>query len=493
MTGTLEVELKLELDPGDRSRLDLIDLFGAGGATDHLVTTYFDTPGGDVRDAGCALRIRQQGEARVQTIKAAKDKATGLFTRTEWSRAVTGDRPVLDATSGPFGPALRAIGVDRLTPQIVSDFHRTHGLIDRDGGEIEWAVDDGAIRAGGSVAPLCEIELELRRGPPGLLFDLAHRIADRLPVRIAVISKAERGYRLLDQTAGSPARAEPVALDRDATVAAAFPAIAHACLRQFRLNEPLVLAAGEAEPVHQARVALRRLRTALWLHRPLFAGDPQAASLDTELRWLTARLGEVRNLDALIPHADADLGERLRAAREQALAALQADLASARARLAMIQVVEWLTLGAWRTQPQDPALLAETVVPFAADALDALRKRLKRRGKKLARLGSKERHEVRITAKKLRYASEFFATLFPSPKAARRQAAFRDAVSALQDCLGELNDLDLERRVLERVGIDPGKPHPHRKRRAKLLRQAEHAYDELIAAKRFWRGQAISA
>src|SRR5204863_5067157 len=84
------------------------------------------------------------------------------------------------ATSGPFGPALRAIGVDRLTPQIVSDFHRTHGLIDRDGGEIEWAVDEGAIRAGGSVAPLCEIELELRRGPPGLLFDLAHRIADRL-------------------------------------------------------------------------------------------------------------------------------------------------------------------------------------------------------------------------------------------------------------------------------------------------------------------------
>ncbi|MGG6495382.1 UNVERIFIED_CONTAM: inorganic triphosphatase, partial [Bacteroidetes bacterium 56_B9] len=94
---------------------------------------------------------------------------TGLFTRTEWSRSVTGERPVLDATSGPFGRTLRAIGVERLTPQIVSDFQRTHGLIDRDGGALEWAVDDGAIRAGGSAAPLYEIELELRSGSPQIL------------------------------------------------------------------------------------------------------------------------------------------------------------------------------------------------------------------------------------------------------------------------------------------------------------------------------------
>jgi len=489
MTGTLEVELKLELDPGDRSRLDLIDTFGAAGATDHLVTTYFDTPGGDVRAAGCTLRIRQQGENRVQTIKAATDKATGLFARTEWSRSVTGDRPVLDATSGPLGPTLRAIGVDRLMPRIVSDFHRTHGVIDADSGEIEWAVDDGAIRAGGGATRLCEIELELRGGSPGQLFDLAHRIADRLPVRIAVISKAERGYRLLDQTADAPAHAEPILLDRDAGVGTAFSAIAHACLRQFRLNEPLVLEAGDPEPVHQARVALRRLRTALWLHRPLFADDPHVAPLDAELRWLTGRLGEVRNIDALMPRLDADFGDRLRTAREQAMVAVRADLASDRARLLMIDIVEWLAVGAWR----NPALPAAEIVPFAVEALDAVRKRLKRRGKKLAKLSSKKRHKVRITAKKLRYAAEFFAPLFPSPKAARRSAAFREAVSALQDCLGALNDLDLERRVLERAGIDPGKPRAHRKRRAKLLRRAERAYDELIEAKRFWRGQAAQA
>lgn len=482
-----EIELKLEIDPGTR-HLRPADITGARGRTEQLVTTYFDTSDGDVRRTGCSLRIRRKRDARTQTIKAAKGSASGLFTRTEWTRSVTSDRPVLDAIGGPFGPALRAIGTRRLKPRIVTDFHRTHGVINRDGGAIEWAIDEGEISAGGNVAPLREIELELRRGPAKILFDLARAIAEQIPVRIAVVSKSERGYRLLDQATTTAARAEPILLERSGTACAAFATIAHSCLRQFRLNETLLLESGDVEAVHQSRVALRRLRTAFWLHEPLLADDPQAALLDADLRWLTGRLGEVRNLDALIPGGHEEARHQLRVAREHAMTTLRTDLASSRTRGMMLDLAEWLAIGAWQNRPPTIGGPPEDVTSFASDALRKLRKRLKRRGKGLARLGPRRRHRARITVKKLRYASDFFVSLFPSPRAARRHMIFIKALSALQDYLGELNDLDLERRIVKSVADSGGKGHRHRRRKhsRKLLQRAERAYEAVIAAKGFW-------
>ena len=483
--GVREIELKLEVDPG-AGRFSAADIVGARGKTTHLVTTYFDTPDADVRRAGCSLRIRDEHGARSQTIKGAREPASGLFTRTEWTRPVAGDRPVVDATSGPFGPALRAIGVNRLDPCIVTDFHRIHGRIERGGGTIEWAIDDGEISAGELSAPLREIDLELCEGSANILFDLAREIAGRVPVRIAVLSKSQRGYRLLDETMAAPAHAEPIVLDRHDNAREAFVVIAHSCLRQFRINETLLIESGNVEAVHQARVALRRLRTAFWLSRPLFGDDPQALALETELRWLTARLGEVRNFDALMPRADEDAAAQLRSGREQAMALLRTVLASMRARGLMLDLAEWLAIGAWRVRRPASGNTIEGASSFASDALRRLRRRLKRRGKGLAALGSNQRHNVRITVKKLRYASDFFVSLFPSPEAARRHVKFIAALSVLQDSLGELNDLELERRMLRQLSGPDGKRHRHRKRQRKLLQRAERGYEQLIDAGKFW-------
>lgn len=482
--GLQEVELKLEVDPGFGA-LIAADIIDAHGRNDHLVTTYFDTPDGEVRRAGCSLRIRVEDGARAQTIKSTKGAASGLFTRTEWTRPVTGDRPVLDAKNGPFGPALRAIGVDRLGPRIVTDFHRTHGLIERGDGKIKWAIDDGEIRAGRHVVRLREIALELHEGSARILFDTAREIASRVPVRIAVLSKSERGYRLLGEGMTAPARAEPIQLERSANAGEAFAAIAHSCLLQFRLNEMLLIKNAEAEAVHQARVALRRLCTAFWLYRPLLAHDSKAALLEIELRWLMGRLGEVRNLDVLMPHADEHAGPGLREARERAMTALGVDLASSRVRGLMLDLAEWLAIGAWRVRPRgasDP----DDIMSFAGNALRKLRKQLKRRGKGLAKLGPRRRHKVRMTAKKLRYASEFFVSLFPTAEAARRYSMFTAALSVLQDSLGELNDLDLERRALKSHAGARKRRHRHRKHNRKLLRRAARGYERLIEARRFW-------
>ena len=97
-------------------------------------------------------------------------------------------------------------------------------------------------------------------------------------------------------------------------------------------------------------------------------------------------------------------------------------LASPRARRLMLDLAEWLTLGA-SGQPADQPVLA-----FATGRLRRLRKRLKHDGAAFAGLADDDRHQVRIEAKKLRYATEFFTSLFPGKPASARLKRFRDAL-----------------------------------------------------------------
>lgn len=57
---------------------------------------------------------------------------------------------------------------------------------------------------------------------------------------------------------------------------------------------------------------------------------------------------------------------------------------------------------------------------------------------------AEERHAVRIEAKKLRYAAEFFGSLYAAGAAAAYIAALRD----LQDTLGVLNDAAQTERLV---------------------------------------------
>lgn len=483
----LELELKLEFDPADRERLEsALPLKAADVETSRLVSTYFDTPAEDLRDAGWSLRVRRQGRRRTQTLKAAGTPAAGMFARTEYERPVKGDRPQLDDESGPLALEVGAGLLDRIAPVFVTDVQRTVRRIDGAGANIELAVDDGEVRAGRRAERLSEVELELRGGAPQAMFDLARQLNEQAPLRLGVRSKAERGYALAAGAPRAATKAEPVRLDPDGHAGDAFRAIARACMRHFRLNEALLLESGEAEPLHQARVGLRRLRCAFSLYKPLLADDGTAGLLRAELRWLAAALGEVRNLDVLIPRCTGVARDRLAAARDRTFDHVRAELASARTRLLMIDLTEWLALGAWRTRPADPLRLHRHVLPFARDLLDARRDRLRRRGKGLAGLDDAHRHKVRIEAKKLRYAAEFFGSLFTDGKARRRHQRFLDAIETLQDRLGELNDLVVGPGVLAKFGIDATMPRSGKNRRRRLRDKAEAACDALIKAKCFW-------
>lgn len=487
-TGPLEVELKLEIDPDDAARFaDAPVLAGLAGEPQDLLSTYFDTPDEDLRRKGYGLRIRRKGGKRIQTVKAEGEGAAGLFVRPEWECEVTGDRPVLHANAGPLAELFSSEVLAALQPMFETRVTRTVFEPVIEGAAIELALDIGEAVAGPRRAQLSEVEMELKSGSPRALFDLARQIDGHVALRLGVRSKSEVGYGLSTDEAPRAVKAEPIVLDRQGDARDAFAAIAHSCIRQFRLNEGRVMTTGGAGSVHQARVGLRRLRSAFSLFQPLLKDDARAELLKLELKWLAVELGEVRNLDVLIPRMAEGVRGQLEVARERALEHVRVSLASARTRLLMIDLAEWLAIGDWRVDPSDPAIASRLAPYFAADVLDRHRRKIRKRGKHLAKIDDEHRHEVRIEGKKLRYAAEFFGSLYPGKKARRRHRDFISAIEDLQDVLGELNDFVTGPEVLARLGLDATLPSPSKRERRRMLEGAEESLDTLLDVKRFWR------
>jgi len=480
MSEGIEKELKLEL-PADEPRLDLSALDAAAeGGTLSLVSTYYDTPGNDLKKAGFSLRVRKSNGRHVQTVKAQRGPVSGLFVRPEWEQDIAGTRPVL-SRAGPLAEAVGAEALRHLGRAFVTEIERKVHKVRLGGATILIADDCGEVRAGRHVEQVREVELELERGDPRAIFALAKRLGDHVPLRLGVRSKSERGY-LLREKRGKAVKAEPIDLAPDDSTASAFETIAHACIRQYRLNETSLMAKGTPEPLHQARVGLRRLRSAFSVFGPMFAEDGKAQLLRAELRWLAAALGDVRDLDVLIPRLPETEGKVVTERRVAAFDRALAEVDSARTRILMLDLSEWLAFGDWRTVPADPALSGQDIAVTARAILKARRKTLKRRGRHLIDLPDAERHELRKQAKKLRYATEFFAALYPG---SADYQAFLEQLQAFQDDLGELNDLATIPELLGRLGLDAGAVVAETDR-AELVERAHRGYRNLVELKRFW-------
>lgn len=483
-----EIELKLELTSQAVEALDAAGFWPGDAVVADQRSIYFDTPDRVIAEAGMSLRIRRTGRKQVQTIKAEGDSAGGLFVRSEWERSVKSDVPVI----GDDTPLLAVLGdeVNAIDRAFEVRVERKRWNVDVDDTRIEMVLDRGMVAIGERNSPISEIELELLSGSPVALFAYARRIDAVAPVRLGVQTKSERGYRLAGPVR-SPIKAEPVDLPGDVTAADAFRGIVRNCLRHYRLNEALLLTGRDAGALHQARVALRRLRSAITLFRPVVS-DLRYAALREELRWLTLELGEARNLDVLLERSVGnELHDRISAAREAAYDRIDAVLASSRVRALLLDLVEWTAIGDWLQAADRAADRNRPARMFAADALRRLRRRMKRRGRRLARADDETRHALRKDAKKLRYGAEFFANLFRSSRERRRHRKFIAALEDLQDELGALNDLATAPEVLKTLDLaeEPGaaallagggrKP---------LITAAAEAHDDLIDAKRFWRG-----
>jgi len=456
----MEAELKLLLAPPDLLRLrrdPRIKALQLGRAlTRRIHSVYYDTPQQTLLGAGLALRLRQDGRRWFQTLKTKGQATAGLHLREEWEWPLPGealDFGLLATTPEAKlfrSPRLRAA----LGPAFSTEFTRTSLRLGfADGSLAELCLDSGEIRSGRRASVISEAEIELLAGSTTRLHDLALELVGRLPLRLGQASKAERGYALARGLAQRPVKAVPLELDGQASVATAFASIVSSCMAHLQSNEAGFLAGRDPEYLHQVRVASRRMRACVNLFKPVL---PQSAfaPLMNRLQEQNIALGRARDWDVFVH-------EMLRALREQradeaAVAAFQrrcVRLGRVHLRAAQDVVAApawsrlWLELGrrlaegAWM---KDHAVLALRVDDFAASLLQERAAALSKRGIDLQELDAAGRHRLRIAAKKLRYAAEFFAALYPK----RRVRPYVQSLAAMQDVLGGLNDAATLLRLL---------------------------------------------
>jgi inorganic triphosphatase YgiF len=514
MDAPREIELKLDASPEDLRRLRrhrLVHSLSQGRAVTRLLeSVYFDTHDHDLAAANLGLRVRRSGKRRVQTVKGERSASGGLFERTEIESPIRGDEPDLDRVPDPELRA-RLVEITDGKPLVAifkTEFRRTQRVLRK--GESEWTldIDIGEISAGDRHAPVHEVELELRSGDPAKLFEFALLLQERLDLRPAARSKAERGYALA-RGEGAPAHPSPrVRLEPSASLDDALSAILSHCLAHFTTNADCAREGLDPEGVHQMRVGVRRARAALALFEPLLPED-RVRFFRSELRWIGRELGAARDLDVFMRGMLTDCAryragraalERLRAEAAALHAScyegVRACIESRRYARLVLELGGWISARGW----QEHASGGDST-RWLAPASEFADSELERRHRKVSRLADRlevsddARHAVRIELKKLRYASEFFRDLYPR-RGARR---FLRRMARVQAALGHVNDLATAERILgellARLGAERTREHDRAagfvegwaaQLAADALRETENAWARLERTRPFW-------
>lgn len=507
MASPTETEIKLAARPAVLDELRLHPLLAGEDCVSTLVTTYFDTIGGKLRRGGASLRVRHDGEKREQTLKVASAGKGGVR-RGEWNATLPGERP--DDSVFPDAARttlVRLLDGAPLEPVATTSVQRTARKLHFGSSAIEVAFDAGTITAGERKAPVCELELELVEGNLTDLLALARALPLGPDLAWSVRTKAERCHDLAFDLLPSVVRAQSPKMAPGTHVAPGFQAIAWNCLGQLLANYQLVIDAGDPDAVHQSRVAIRRLRAAFSLFGDII-DDATLPVLRAELKAVANALGPARDLDVLARQirqskraaaAQADLVDHLESLRADAVRAAQAMLETGEYQRLLFDIAIWIESGDWLAQGEG-AGTGLTLAQFARSELSRRRRKLKAACGKLADMPDAERHRLRINAKKLRYASEFFASVFPGRAAADRRRTFVRALSRLQDSLGELNDIavasarqhawfdGLEPITAARLAAELGELLDERhKSRRKLLKMAETSLTDMVEVPAWWK------
>jgi triphosphatase len=465
-----EIEIRLSVHPDDLGKLAasaLVRRFAQGSATTRrLSTLYYDTPDFAFARRGVSLRVRRQGKRFIQSVKE-KNAGALLSERNEWEAPLPDARPDLRFIPDPDArERLMALaGEEIIEPKMETEIRRTTRRLKTDtGDEIEFAIDRGEIRTfanGGETLAISEIELELKGGSPLALYDVVRALSESAALTVATESKSERGLRAIEGRKVAAVKAGRVTLAADATAEDAFRAMLLHCLRPIVQNVPAVAEGRSVEGLHQLRVGLRRLRAGFGAFGDAFE-NPVMQDLKQRAAEFARGFGETRDLDVFAvglfleiedcAKGRVGIGElrlHLDALREQSWNRTAARAGSEAFTRFLLDLAAAAEARLWR-EPADAAAIVVFARPardFAREALDKRSRKARKRAKHLARLTTNDRHRLRIALKRLRYAADFFASLFP-PKAVH---IYQKKLSDAQDVFGALNDAATAEDILRRI------------------------------------------
>jgi len=461
----VERELKFAVEPRDlpKIRRALMAAVQQRPSRSTLISTYFDTTDGALKNENITLRVRKQGRRFVQTVKSA-DVTADIAARGEWEDPIRQETP--DLTAPESGARVQQlVGDADITPLFVTTIKRTMvTLKPLPRTVIEAAIDEGEIRAvhADGVEPICELEFELKSGESAALYDVALRLLDIAPMRLEGRSKAERGYRLVARRSRPPPLTRPPSFifAADAAVETMLQEMGRRCLWHVVHNEPAALA-DIPEAVHQMRVALRRLRSALSAVKPMLSGEHYAWA-NRELKSLAAALSAPRNWDVfdeelLRPVIDAVPDEKdlrglaglVERERRTAYQTAKKVIDAPESTATILRLSRWFEARGWRDQPVSEQS-AQLMWPIGdvAPALVARRfRQAKKRSRKFKSLSSADRHRLRISLKKLRYTIELLACLFDKQEV----RGYLSALKSMQDDLGYVSDVRMAHALVARL------------------------------------------
>jgi CHAD domain-containing protein len=462
-----EVESKFDVGPGFQLP-DLATLPGASGVDDaevqQLEATYFDTDDLRLIRHGTTFRRRTGGTDAGWTLKLPAPESG----RDEFQQPIRADRDEIPADlAGLVRLQLRdaaLVPVARIsTRRVVHRVRAADGLV-----LAEVADDQVTAEALGSELTTDqwrEIEVELVEGGDDLLTQASltliaagaaasassSKLARALDRRLRALDRPEvSGLSQLRRRPGRPKRATVGEVTVDYLARHVDALIAHDV--KVRLDAE--------DSIHQMRVATRRLRAGLATGRPLFI-HCSCEHLRAELKWLGGLLGVAR--DAEVMHArltqeieeqpaelvvgpvlervDLELDAAYTQARQEILAALDGER-----YLALVTALErFVTVPPFGPRAAKPATRQfQALVRRAAGRVTkAVAELPGARGEGL----DHQLHQVRIAAKRARYAAEA-----ARPTIGKPAKALADAMEAIQETLGTHQDTVVEQQWLRDLG-----------------------------------------
>ncbi len=426
MAWRQEIEVKLRTDPANMAKIQRSRWWRqiGPGHRQSRHSIYFDTADRQLRDNEISLRTRTNGHEFVQTVKMLNGNS-GSPARTEWEALLPDPIPDPSLVIDPALPQdFRNLTSADLQPVFDVDIKRETRRLTSDNAEIDVSLDSGAVIVGGRREPIHEIELELVAGDVRQLFAEAQRISDAVDGRLHLRSNADIGYALKEPKHRHWSRAPKLHFTPELTAGDSFRLIILNSSSHLTANDDCARNNLHIEGVHQCRIALRRLRSAFKIYKPLLRRK-RIEPLEREVRSLGTVLGAARDLDVLqtelLDPAIEALGEAehlaplrasLAAKKSEAYQQVSQALGSPHYRRFLIDLCALAHAEDLGKVRKDAPSLDQPLAELASNALSKAHDKLLERGDRFETLSTSGRHDVRIALKRLRYALDFFGNVF---------------------------------------------------------------------------------